>query len=71
MIIVGLDNGHIACLGYFHDSGSEIKVIFDKQIHKKRVMNVHINQKKRLIYSISEDGSLVFCSLDNGAVENS
>ncbi len=69
-IVVGLDNGNIACLGYNSESGSEIKLIFNKQIHKKRVMGVHINHKKGLIYSIGEDKSLVYCSVENGQCEN-
>lgn len=69
-IVVGLDNGYIACLGYNSESGSEIKLLFNKQIHKKRVMGIHINHKKGLIYSIGEDKSLVYCSVENGQCEN-
>lgn len=69
-IVVGLDNGHIVCLKYNHDSGRNIELVFDKQIHKKRVMGVHINHKKGLIYSIGEDKSFVCSSIENGQVEN-
>lgn len=68
---MGLDNGHIVCIEYNHDSGSDMKVVFHKQIHKKRVMGVHINHKKKLIYSIGEDKSFVSVNIEKGYSESS
>ena len=70
-IVVGLDNGNIVCIDYNHDSEKNIKVVFDRQIQKKRIMGVSVDHKRNCVYSISEDKSFASCNLESGLIEGS
>lgn len=56
MIAVGTDDG---CIYWFtwdpETKMEEVKLVFLKEVHKKRVMNIWFDHKRQMVFSIGED----------------
>ena len=74
ILSVGLDNGqvHVFNVTFPKDnSPAQINTQFELKVHSKRVMGLATDFRKRVIYSIGEDGILAKTSTDREEVMSS
>ena len=57
MVAIGMDSGEVIVYK-LNDFGKNIKQIFKEKAHSKRVMGVAFIDKRKLLYSIGEDGHI-------------
>lgn len=69
MIVVGLDSGDIYLLGYdVADNRNFTSERCLEQVHTKRVMRLHVDEKRRLLFSVGEDKKFACIDLEDKTV---
>ena len=58
MLAAGCDDGTLVVLDYDVNSPMEVEIISEDKAHLKRIMSIWSHSKRKLIYTIGEDGMM-------------